>query len=400
MTTSTAGPARVRRLAIDGRFLLQDVTGVQRVAIEFLLALDDLLVDGELPGLEVTLWVPGRGRLVTDPALRAVRLRRAGRLTSHAWEQLELPRLAGSDPLLCLGNVAPLARLLPGRPPVHTMVHDLSYAYFPEAYTRRFRLLYHVVVPLALARSQAVFTVSESERAAILGRYHRLVDQHRLVAVQNGGGEGAGSTSASEDPAALRPGSPVVPARALRSRRCLYVGSLTRRKNAEGLIRAAVQLVRTDDVEVVVVGATGASFEASGTTVPDDVAPRIHFLGQVNDPRRIEEEYRRAGVLLFPSLYEASPLPPVEAMRFGCPVVAADIPSLRERCGDAALYCDPRSTESIVAAARRVLDEPSTWDRLQVAGLGQAAGFSWRSQVRTVLDHAGIGTRARAAHVS
>lgn len=373
-----------RRLSIDGRFLLQDVTGVQRVAIELVAALDDLLARGALPGLEVVLWVPRRGELVTTPRFRAVRLRRAGRLTSHAWEQLELPGLVGDDPLLCLGNLAPLSLLLTRPRQVHTMVHDLSYAYFPRAYSRSFRLLYSTLVPLALARSQHVFTVSDSERGAILRHHPRLIAPSRLTAAQNGGGEGAGGARPTADPASLSAGHPDVPGRDLRARRCLYVGSLTRRKNADGLGRAAVELVSAGDLQVVVVG-SAAGFEASGVHVPADLADRVVLTGQVNDPDRLEEQYRHAAVFLFPSHYEASPLPPIEAMRFGCPVVVADIPSLRERCGDAALYCDPHDVTSMVRQVRRVLDDPDLWARLQAAGLARAAGFSWEGQARAVL---------------
>lgn len=373
------------RLNIDGRFLLQDITGVQKVATELVQALDELVSGGSVPELEVVVWAPRRGALVTEPDYKAVELRRAGRWSGHLWEQLDLPRLVGTGPLLCLGNLAPLALLLTGRTPVHTMVHDLSYRYFPQAYSRAFRLVYGALVPIALARSRTVFTVSESERAAILRHHGRLVAGSRLVAVQNGGGEGAAAAWPSSDRGSLEPGTPAVPARAVRERRCLYVGSLTRRKNASGLARAAVELARTSDVDVVFVGATGTSFDEIGIEVPEALADRIHLLGQVNDAIRIEAEYRRAGVFLFPSHYEASPLPPVEAMRFGCPVVAADIPSLRERCGDAVLYCDPQDVTSMVEQVRRVLDDPVTWDRLQTGGLEQAAGFSWASQARTVL---------------
>jgi glycosyltransferase involved in cell wall biosynthesis len=375
------------RLTVNGRFLLQDVTGVQKVAIEFVKALDALLADGAYPGLAVELVAPARGELVTEPLLKTIRLRRAGRLSGQAWEQLELPGLVGRGPLLCLGNLAPLALLLNKRAPVYTMVHDLSYKYFPSAYSRSFRAVYNTVIPAVLARSEQVFTVSVSEATAISRHYGRLIGPERLVAVQNGGGEGASSARPGDGSKSLEPGAPDVPSREVRQRRCLYVGSLTRRKNAEGLARAAMQLVREDDMELVVVGATGSSFEQTGLEIPSELAGRIHFRGQINDPGLIEAEYRRAGVFVFPSFYEASPLPPVEAMRFGCPVVAADIPSLRERCGDAALYCDPEDPGSIVCQVRRVMGDAEVWEGLQRRGLERAAGFSWRSQVEAVLDH-------------
>lgn len=379
------GEPASQRLTINGRFLLQDVTGVQKVAIEFVQALDSLLAEGAYPGLEVELLVPTRGRLVTSPELKVISLRRAGLLTSHAWEQCELPFLVGGGPLLCLGNLAPLALLLTRRVPVHTMVHDLSYQYFPAAYSRAFRFAYRVVIPVVLARSARVFTVSETESSAIRRRYGRLIGRDRLIAVQNGGGEGATEAQPSSHRASREPGVPEVPTRSARDRTCLYVGSLTKRKNAEGLALAAIRLARDADLDFVFVGANGSSFEEIGLTIPRDVAHRITFLGQVNDAERIEEEYRRAHVFLFPSFYEASPLPPVEAMRFGCPVVAADIPSLRERCDGAVLYCDPHDVDSIVGQVRQVMNNAIVWEELQAAGLERASRFSWRTQVQTVL---------------
>jgi glycosyltransferase involved in cell wall biosynthesis len=378
-------------LAINGRFLVQDVTGVQRVAMEFVRALDSLLAEDAYHAFQVELVAPARGDLVTLPRLEVVRLRRAGRLSGHLWEQFELPGLVGRIPLLCLGNVAPLARLATRSAPVFTMVHDLSYKYFPASYTPAFRALYQVLVPAALARSAHVFTVSETERTSIRRHYGHLVGDERLTAVQNGGGEPARRLAATARLVAGS-GSPEQAGVAARERRCLYVGSLTRRKNAEGLVRAAIDLARQEDLDFEFVGATGAGLEDVGLHIPADVESRIRFLGQVNDPATVAEHYLRASVLLFPSFYEASPLPPVEAMALGCPVVAADIPSLRERCGDAALYCDPADVGSMVRQVSRLVNDPDLWREQQQRGFQQAATYSWRTQVGTVLDTIGRAT--------
>lgn len=374
------------KLSVNGRFLLQDVTGVQRVAIEFVRALDDLLSDGAFPGLEVTLWAPRAGTLVTELPLKSVKVRREGRLTGHTWEQVELPRLARRSALLCLGNTAPVVRLIARRGPTYTLVHDLSYKYFPSAYSRTFRLFYNVVMPVVLARSAHVFTVSASEEASILSRYPRLINSQRVTGVQNGGGEAAVGAQVSSAAASLRPGAPDVPAAELRPRTCLYVGSLTRRKNGDGLLRAAVQLADALNVKFVFVGASSAIYDDVALAVPDRLRRQIVLLGQLNDPERIEELYRQAKVFVFPSFYEASPLPPVEAMSFGSPVVCSDIRSLRERCGDAAVYCDPADVTSIVTQVTRVLADENLWQGLQRKGLARAAEFSWKRQVEAVLD--------------
>jgi glycosyltransferase involved in cell wall biosynthesis len=374
------------KLSINGRFLLQDVTGVQRVAIEFVRALDKLIGEGAFPGLDATLLVPRNGTLVTELALRSVLFRREGRLTGHAWEQLELPGLAGKSALLCLGNTAPVARLLRASNPTYTVVHDLSYRYFPAAYTRSFRLLYNTVIPLVLARSTHVFTVSASEEESMLRHYPRLLDPDRLTAVQNGGGERAVGMQISSEPSSLQPGAPAVPTKQLRAPTCLYVGSLTKRKNGEGLIRAAVKLVDGKEVNFVVVGSAGSPFKQFSLEVLERVRNNIKFLGQVNDPHCLEDLYRHASVFVFPSLYEASPLSPVEAMSLGCPVACSDIPSLRERCGDAAAYFDPNDSESIVRTVTDILSDEARWRDMQHRGLAQASMFSWERQVKAVLN--------------
>jgi hypothetical protein len=81
-----------KQWSINGRFLSQNVMGVQRYAHEVLRALDELLSDGDelARDLELELLIPAGG--FEPPPLRAIRSRIvAGRASGHAWEQLALP---------------------------------------------------------------------------------------------------------------------------------------------------------------------------------------------------------------------------------------------------------------------------------------------------------------------
>jgi glycosyltransferase involved in cell wall biosynthesis len=78
-------------------------------------------------------------------------------------------------------------------------------------------------------------------------------------------------------------------------------------------------------------------------------------------------------------LYESSGLPPLEAMAFGCPVIVSDIPALRERCGDAAVYCDPSDIDSISGAVLRVMQDEELRSRLGRIGQKRAAEFTWNA---------------------
>ncbi|WP_440980289.1 glycosyltransferase family 4 protein (plasmid) [Sphingomonas pseudosanguinis] len=361
-------------IIINGRFLTQGITGVQRYARELLPAFDALL--DSRPELRVRLLTPPIDH-DSVPALRNIRHESVGRRQGHAWEQLDLPRHVGRAVLFCPGNTAPVASLL-GRGRVVVTVHDLSYRYFPEAYSRGFRLLYNRLIPLILRRADRVVTVSQSERRAILEHYP-FADE-RLIAIQNGGLP-TGIDEQTPDPAA----DPTV----------LYVGSLSKRKNFPGMLAAAIRLARTRGTRFVFIGGVPQGLTETLSSVPDDLRDHIRFAGQVNDWDQLLAAYRSAHCFLFPSFYEASPLPPIEAMGCGCPVIAGDIPSLRERCDDAARYCDPADIDGIVAAVEAVLDDPAHASALRAAGYAQARRYSWHHCAQATLD-AIVGTGEQA----
>lgn len=96
---------------------------------------------------------------------------------------------------------------------------------------------------------------------------------------------------------------------------------------------------------------------------------------------------------MYPSLYEGFGLPPLEAMLFAKPTLVSDIASLREVCGDAALYCDPLSVEDIIGGVLRLATEEALRARLSSLAAARAAYFTWdraaeevASIVRQALD--------------
>ena len=70
-------------------------------------------------------------------------------------------------------------------------------------------------------------------------------------------------------------------------------------------------------------------------------------------------------------------MPVVEAMASFCPVVAADIPALREICGDAALFCNPMLSEDIADRVCQILDDNKLQTTLRNAGLERTRGMTW-----------------------
>ena len=91
--------------------------------------------------------------------------------------------------------------------------------------------------------------------------------------------------------------------------------------------------------------------------------------------------YRRASVVVLPSDREGFGLPVVEAMACGTPVIASDIPALREVGGTAALYAPPGDVRRWVEALAQLEIEqrdPAARERRRAACLSAAAKFDWR----------------------
>lgn len=90
----------------------------------------------------------------------------------------------------------------------------------------------------------------------------------------------------------------------------------------------------------------------------------LKFLGMVNKPA-LAELYSRAHALIMPSLIETIGLPMLEALTLRVPIVAADRPYAHEVCGEAAMYFDPLSSQSLYNCLNKFADDQAAKQKLQ-----------------------------------
>ena len=131
----------------------------------------------------------------------------------------------------------------------------------------------------------------------------------------------------------------------------LYVGSRASYKNFPALLRGFAAAELKSDLDIVVVGG-GATTEAERALIHEtDLVGHVQFVTHASDAL-LGQFYTRARLLVYPSLYEGFGFPPLEAMSFGCPVIAARNSCLPEICGNAAFYFEADSHESFVSSLR------------------------------------------------
>lgn len=166
----------------------------------------------------------------------------------------------------------------------------------------------------------------------------------------------------------------------------LFVGAIEPKKNVKRLIDAYLEI--DTDLPLVIVGNKAWLWESQiGHLDSIDAlkSGRVQLFGHVPS-KDLRYLYGGAHCFVFPSLYEGFGLPPLEAMTFGVPVVTANISSLPEVCGDAALYVDPYDTESIRSGIEKVLADEDVRHRLRVAGKKRVHALSPEVYVKRLYE--------------
>lgn len=345
-----------RNIYINGRFLSQSITGVQRYALELVQALDNIITQGviNITLYNITLITPNNAQYNIN--LKHIIIKKAGLLKGHIWEQFELPIYASDSLLVNLCNTAPIFKSKQT-----ITIHDASVYGYPQAYSRIFRLLYKTLYGINTARSKRIFTDSTYSRDE-LKKYCKIpannVDiislghEHIMrITADNSIIERFGLTD-----------KPFV----------LAVSSMNPNKNFASVVKA-IELLAVNGFNVVIAGGTNPRvFGSNGYELPSFVK----HVGYVSDAE-LRALYEHAACFVYPSFYEGFGLPPLEAMSCGCPVLVSNTTSLPEVCDDAALYCDPQRPDDIAAKIKLIMNDDNLRESLRLKGMERARMFTW-----------------------
>jgi glycosyltransferase involved in cell wall biosynthesis len=342
---------------VNGRFLTQATTGVQRYALEVVKALDKLIAKATIDSERYTLILLAPQALKYEPDLKHIPLRRVGHLSGHLWEQLELPYYARGGLLFSPSNTAPLLQ----RNQIVT-IHDTAFFAYPQNYSFAFRNWYRFLMK-RVGRIAKRVIVNSSFAKTELTHYCQIAES-KLEVVPVRGTEHI--LSVDSDGTILQrynlAHKPFI----------LAVSSMSLTKNFGSVVRAA-ELLGSTDFDVVVAGGTNPKvFGESNVAWPES----IKHVGYVSD-EELKTLYENAHCFVFPSLYEGFGLPPLEAMACGCPVIVSRAASLPEVCGEAALYCDPYYPSDLADKIQELMSDAGLRKELRQRGLEHVEQFTW-----------------------
>jgi len=151
----------------------------------------------------------------------------------------------------------------------------------------------------------------------------------------------------------------------------LYVGTIEPRKNLATLLDAWKASPHSE-YDLVIAGPEGWNSAA----LMERIRAETTYLGYVPEPD-LPGLVAGATLFVYPSLYEGSGFPVVQAMAAGTPVLTSNTSCLSEITAGAAALVDPNSLEEISAALTRLLESPTERTRLAEAGRTRAQAFQW-----------------------
>lgn len=285
------------------------------------------------------------------------------------YQQLVLPiaaRLARVDVFLATATVAPLAM----KAPVVLCVQFLQFYDMPEAYGRLRSAYLRMFVPLSVRK--ATHTIVFTRAAAQDLVRHTGVSEDRVRVVPHGISAALGTIGCANDF--------YDPRNHYTGRRpyVVYVSATYGYKNHNRLIKAfarAKNIGNCSHVLLLVGAEAGISFkDLRRQALLAGVSDSVVIAGRVED---VTPFYRFADLAVMPSLCETFGFPVLEAMAFGCPVVASDRGSVAELAGDAALLVDATDVSALARGIVQGLTDRTLRTRLAAQGPERAAAFTW-----------------------
>ncbi len=258
-----------------------------------------------------------------------------------------------------------------------TVVHDLTYFYYPE-YTEE-KNLHHLrrVVPRTIQQADIVMTVSEHVKSQLVKELG--LEPSRCIVTPIPPDEIYYTKNTTD----------IIKKYSIPTQKYLYfIGTIEPRKNVPALIKAYLALPDAirKEYSLVLAGGMGWKTEESKTAIEDakSQGENVAYLGYIDreDANALQQQ---ASLFVTASSYEGFGMPVLEAIASHTPVVASDIPIFKEVGGDITLYADSSDPAAFASAIETALTSESFKDNFTKGRSALLSKISWEKNVASIL---------------
>lgn len=254
--------------------------------------------------------------------------------------------------------------------PTVDVIHDLNFHHMPETLPPAIRDYYNSYFPRFAQQSKRIATVSEYTKQDLVKSYG--IDEAKIDVTWNGCNTRYQPLSENEISATRQKytnGKPYF----------LFIGLIIPRKNLHRLLTAFDQF-RTEtglDVDLIVVGERKWWDETHETAFSGmKHQENVKFLGRL-EPEELARVLGSALALTYVPVFEGFGIPILEGFAAGVPVLTSNVTSMPEVAGDAAVYADPFSIESIADGLKQIATEKAGNSMRVERGFERKKQFSW-----------------------
>ena len=247
--------------------------------------------------------------------------------------------------------------------PTVLVIHDLAYLEYPQQIKWLSRLYYRHFIPKFIDSADHIITVSQYVKSDILSHFD--IPKDKITVGYNALPERNEDTNNET----FEFNHPYF----------LFVGTLSQRKNVDGLIRAFERVHdHHPEFRLVLVGKKYNLTHDTSKKLQELIQLGIVVhLSYVTDAQ-LPSIYKGAFALAYVSLFEGFGIPLLEAMHYKIPILTANVSSLPEVAGEAALLVDPKDINDIARAMLHLINSPQVVQSLVSKGTSRLADFNWK----------------------
>lgn len=309
----------ISKIYINGKFLIQQPTGVQAYAFGIIESMKSQNISFEV-------LMPKSAEL--SDGFNAIKI---GSFSSPIiWEQWSLPLYVNKQSDGILINLCNSAPLLSKQQIV--TIHDLAFEKRDvNWFSFGFKSWYRFLIPRIVKSAKFIFTVSEFSKQEI--NVHYKIKNEKIKIIPNG----------------IKTDIQIA-SKQIEGDYLLLVGGNNPRKNLSFIIDQIKQIERLG-FKLVVLNSEKSVFNSSQNVIHSCVV-YLDYAG--NEQYYSLIKYAKA--LIYPSLYEGFGIPILESLCLKTPVICSDLPVFRKSFGDLPIYFESSNSSSLSNALEKLSD--------------------------------------------